>query len=322
MWDITTLLNLAAPLTPALWYATCCVTGRQVWLGEERRLKHWLRTGERPDRGSRFGFFTYDTRSTLSNHGLMGSAGAIDIASRYSNDGKPFVAINYDHYQGSWWLGLRLRRLVDQLARREGIPVIPVPFTPWRQVDARELRIDVVERKGRECVFARINENDTRDYFLSGYDTNEATLRPRGRHGLYFLTKLPRPADSIQDAREALKPASVLLAESEGRKIYRQGDMFAIETSITDGDIRDAGGTIRQRVPLYGTAHTADWVATLANGTQFAWGEMVHCPAIIEQGRLPDHRPLPLKPKGKTWYLVAKNATPMQPPKRGGRWKP
>lgn len=310
MWVIAASLSL-----PAVWYAACCVTGHELWPGEVGRLKFWL-DGGLPSCGSQLRFFSWNKyRSILSTSGFGGSTGSIDVASYYSNGDKPFIAINYDHYQGSFLLGLRLRRYVDRLAKREGLPVLPVPFTPWRRLDnANDLQIDLIERKGRECVFARINANNTKDYFLSGFDANEATPLGRKRHGLYFLTKLPRKVHSIADAREALKPASVLLAESEGRRIYRQGDMFAIETSVTDGDIKDAGGSIEPcPVSLYGTAHTADWVATLPDGTQFAWGKMMHRPDIIESHRTPDHRPLPLKPKRRTWYLVAKNATPIQP---------
>jgi hypothetical protein len=62
---------------------------------------------------------------------------------------------------------------------------------------------------------------------------------------------------------------------------------------------------------LYGTAHTADQIAYLPDGTQFARGVVHHDPVnILNEQREPDHQPLKLP--GRKWYLVARNTVPVQ----------
>lgn len=60
-------------------------------------------------------------------------------------------------------------------------------------------------------------------YFLSAFDDQEARQ-------LYFLAELPRGAKptTVAEAFEALKPDVVKMAETMGRDITRQGDIFAV----------------------------------------------------------------------------------------------
>lgn len=215
------------------------------------------------------------------------------------------------------------RRKVYRLAKD---PILPVSFTAWDTPEAlapgsyidRD-SVAVIERRGRECVFRTEGDGKTH-YFLSGFDRNEWP-RP-----LYFLAELPRKVTSIKEAREALKPPSVLQAEKMGKRVYRQGDMFAIPTKITDEEILKQGGIIEDREvrgfgssrgvrarSLYGTAHTAARVASMPNGIQFAWGYLYHEPGLIgRSGR--DHQPCPLHPR--RWHLVARNTVPVAKPER------
>lgn len=56
------------------------------------------------------------------------------------------------------------------------------------------------------------------DYFLSGIDESG-----RDRRGMYFLTKLPRPASSVDDAYLAIKPEGL-----NGEAHVRQGEFFLV----------------------------------------------------------------------------------------------
>lgn len=56
------------------------------------------------------------------------------------------------------------------------------------------------------------------DYFLSGIDESG-----RDRRGMYFLTKLPRPASSVDDAYLAIKPEGL-----NGEAHIRQGEWFLV----------------------------------------------------------------------------------------------
>jgi hypothetical protein len=89
--------------------------------------------------------------------------------------------------------------------------------------------------------------------------------------------------------------------------------MFAVPTGITTQQIVTRGGHISpsKRTSLYGTVHTADKVATMPDGTQLAWGHLLHRPSMNGDLRNPDHRDLRLR--RNRWHLVAKNLTPMRP---------
>jgi hypothetical protein len=297
---------IAWPVLWYMWYILRFVKGWQVRAGEVRFIRAWLHAeDERDGRGHH--------PLSRRSEGLLAGRNEAELAVRYPNGGTPFILLNLDRIAfGSlgWWLSRRHRWLIDAIAHREGVPVFPVPYTPWRRGVGdpnwpEGSTFHLVHRKRRECVFTKTHEGET-VYYLSGFDHNERWP------GLYFLTQLPRPATSIADARQALKPCSVVLAEQIGRRVYRQGDMFAITTKITTEQIEERGGTTAPNGLLYGTAHIADLVASLPDGTQLARGTLHHKPALIGERRLPDHRPRKLTPR--RWHLVAKNTTPMSLP--------
>lgn len=215
-----------------------------------------------------------------------------------------------------------------------GKPLSPISLTAMtRPSTINHMQQVLVAREGFECVFTAPLINDKSSglhYYLSGYDDQEEPP-------LYFLTELPRGAMSVAAAREALKPQSVIDAEKDGKTVIRQGDMFAISTELSIEDIKRLGGkftevkegySIRrdawgspQRTDnttgrrLYGSVHTASTVATLPDGTHLAKGHLLHRPSL-ERGstRRRDHsdRELP----GNLWYAIAKNMTPIDPPRR------
>jgi len=78
--------------------------------------------------------------------------------------------------------------------------------------------------ENRHYVGACILEVDT-NYFLFDIDREELKhkiLNP-------FVVKLPRPAESVEEAYLALKPAKVLMAEMEGTPVVRQGEWFFLK---------------------------------------------------------------------------------------------
>lgn len=287
-----------------LLYIARYVGGWQMRSDEAWFIRNWLRD-EHGKRKKRHGL----PHNLQRCDGALGGREQADLARRFPNGGEPFVILNLDRVSSpfSWWICRRQLRLIDVMARREGVPMFPIPFNAWHraEVSYEGATFHLVQRKRRECVFARTIGVET-VYYLSGFDRNERW------GGLYFLTQLPRPVTSIKDAREALKPGSVILAEQARRRVYRQGDMFAIATMITSEQIEERGGTIEASGLLYGTAHVADLVATLPDGTQLARGTLRHKPHLIGQLRPADHRPRRLTPR--RWHVVAKNTTPMSPP--------
>jgi len=262
----------------------------------------------------------------LANNGrewLLYPGGA-ELAKRanHYNLSKPeddVILVNLD--KNVWGNTLfRLRRRVLFWAAKDR-PLVPVGFRALDRPHISRRSIQLIERRGRECVFqaADMHKSNETHYFLSGFDRNEWP-RP-----LYFLAELPRKVTSIKDAREALKPPSVVKAEELGRRVYRQGDIFAIPTKITDKEILEKGGIIDERVvngrfgyyqvrarKLYGTAHTASRVASLPDGTQLAWNYLYHEPSLIGRTDRKDHRRCPLKPR--RWHLVARNTVPIRKP--------
>lgn len=71
--------------------------------------------------------------------------------------------------------------------------------------------------------------------YLSSFDTNETPP-------LYFLAQVPRGAgDTVETALDALAPAAVHAALARGRRVYRQGDIFYIETDQTRESLAHAG---------------------------------------------------------------------------------
>lgn len=74
--------------------------------------------------------------------------------------------------------------------------------------------------------------------FLSGFDHGEP-------HLAYFFCELPKcDVSSVDEAYEALKPDTVKLAESMGRRVKRQGDIFAVETTETTRSLKERAKTV------------------------------------------------------------------------------
>ena len=147
----------------------------------------------------------------------------------------------------------------------------------------------------------RVRTRTRRARFLSGFDANESTPS-------YFFCELPRTskARTVQDAYDDLKPATVKTAESAGRAVARQGDIFAVPVPTLDlRTLRRQGATVTRSAHILGTNHVATEVARIGNLT-YARGILSHRP----EGRRPDHRRVTLGNR-RQWHLVLKNTVPV-----------
>lgn len=109
--------------------------------------------------------------------------------------------------------------------------------------------------------------------FLSAFDHNEAGV-------IYFLAELPRTeAQTVEEAFDALAPIEVKQALAAGLAVERQGDIFAIPTSLTTRELKARAR--KQTITRY--EHTGDEVQT--HGIMY--NRATH---EYEQGEL--HRPV------------------------------
>lgn len=91
-------------------------------------------------------------------------------------------------------------------------------------------------------VFSAIGPDGERHRYISAFDTQESTP-------MYFLAQLPDQGECANygDAINLLAPPIVHQARKEGKRVYRQGDIFAIETNLTVADLREQKAEILQR---------------------------------------------------------------------------
>lgn len=158
--------------------------------------------------------------------------------------------------------------------------------------------------------------------FLSAFDQQE-TRAP------FYLAQLSTDAVSVADAVEGLKPSAVRDAERDGVEVTRQGDVFAIASTMTTADLKAIGAKVYRRawltnprgidvsgpivrtrddltklrriIALEDTNHQATMVAKV-NRTTYAKGCLYHVPA----GRNPDHARRRIG-DGNTWSIIALN---------------
>lgn len=121
------------------------------------------------------------------------------------------------------------------------------------------------------------------DYYLSSID-------PSGKdRGLYFLTKLPRPAESIEDAYASIKPKGL-----NGEAHVRQGEFFFVPQ---EGITKPRGIDLEKKVLIENRGRDAErWrhVATEGfrlDGVQYVRGTVRH----------PEHKMCSL---GNVWHRV------------------
>ncbi len=167
--------------------------------------------------------------------------------------------------------------------------------------------------------------------FLSSFDQQESTP-------LYFFAQLPAESEAttVAQAYEDLKPVSVQKADIVGIPYVRQGDIFAIESTLDRRDLKGMGATfekrkIETRVEKYSwggeridkikvggkvldTDHAATEIAVLEDGTTYARGCLYH----DAQWRS-DHARRKMG-DGKTWHFIEKNTVPQRSDRSPRAW--
>jgi hypothetical protein len=111
------------------------------------------------------------------------------------------------------------------------------------------------------CLFSAESVDGGRHKFLSAFDEAEPQQ-------MYFLAQLPdgSGAKTYGEALLALAPPIVHQARLEGRNVFRQGDVFAIETTMSDGEVYALAKTrVRRNVVMY--ADTVHQMVAVINGT-------------------------------------------------------
>lgn len=101
-------------------------------------------------------------------------------------------------------------------------------------------------------LFSAVSADGKRHRFLSAFDAEEVRR-------LYFLAQLPNnsKAKTYDEALHALAPPIVHAAREQKRRVWRQGDVFAIETSLTDEDIYARARTRTRRQVVFGSLQQA-----------------------------------------------------------------
>lgn len=110
---------------------------------------------------------------------------------------------------------------------------------------------------------------------------------------------------SVEEAYRSLMPDALRDAESTGTPFVRQGDLYAVATSIGTRELRTLGATFGKRVPVLGTNHEASEVAVAPDGRTFARGMLRHSPS----GRPADHARRRMG-DGKAWHRLYVNTVP------------
>lgn len=115
------------------------------------------------------------------------------------------------------------RRLpVEQ--REDGKWIVP-EFRHWLADSLFSANVKAWDRNTGETT-------ERRAKFLSSFDYNEESSP-------YFMCELPRTsARTVDEALEALKPKAVKDAMSNGVDVLRQGDVFALPTSLTTKELK------------------------------------------------------------------------------------
>lgn len=152
-------------------------------------------------------------------------------------------------------------------------------------------------------------------YYLSSFDYGEP-------HAPYFMCELPayvhrdgqrcavKPT-TIDEAVDWLRPDAVVQAQRAGLDVLRQGDVFAIPTSLTTEEllrVADDGGLRKGKPMVLGTNHAPTHAIVAKDGDAYGRGRLYHTPQSWD--RTPDHRVVELGDR-QTWYRLVKNTVPL-----------
>ncbi len=90
---------------------------------------------------------------------------------------------------------------------------------------------DKIIRSDKIRNYALIRRSGWCQYSRScGWFVNRLFLVGRDRDSGWFTVKVPSTLNTVEEAIEWMKPADVKKAESDGRQVVRQGDIFFFQT--------------------------------------------------------------------------------------------
>jgi hypothetical protein len=238
----------------------------------------------------------------------------------------------------------RHQRIAREACQHTGLPVLIVPFSCLRQaridpetitpVDISAERFETIEHHARtqdeipetyrwqarqlpdgrwawtsyrhwlgasvfRATYTTADLGEVTACFLSAFDEQEP--RP-----LYFLAELPQGAEpaTVEAAVQTLKPPEVVAAETAGVACTRQGDVFAIPTTLAT---RQLPRKRERSACLLNLSHTATEACVTDDGATYARGILRHAPT--QYWRAPEHKRQPMGDR-KTWHLIVKNTVP------------
>lgn len=261
---------------------------------EKAAIVKWVKAVASGDRTFRY---NNPTRNPMGVH-ILGDAvflGGLVLAESH----RGYVELGVPG-PGMWG---RLKLLQKELTRLS-VPHITVNrrVVPQASVDMSDLTVidnhdDTYTPESLILAATHTHGKSRRAFYLSGFDKQEF-------FPAYFFCELPPGATptTIEEAYESLKPEAVRLAESMGRKVKRQGDIFAIP--LKDFTPKREP-TEDLRVDLTNHRVTGGLIYREGgNKVFFARGKLMHRPRF----RRPDHKTLRL---GRQWHLVLKNTVPV-----------
>ena len=201
----------------------------------------------------------------------------------------------------------RTRHAIAQTGR----PSVIIPFSSLRSAEIAWMGVELVESEpSREilhpcrykwCVPNTPHTHPTHllgrsvikaggVYYLSGLDETMVDAW-RG----YFLAQLPRPAQTVVEALNHLKPPAVLEAEAQGISVKRQGEWFFVVSPLPPGAVDKDNHYLVHRNPIRAMNHRATELRQVGD-QRFVRGTIRH------QGH--EHKMLSL---GREWHSVHEN---------------
>lgn len=173
--------------------------------------------------------FSYDDDGNLFSYQMLIGIRSSDEIGRFlllNADGAPSMRTN-SHMKDQ-------RSAARDALRQRGVRWGLVPFSALRSVGIKPETVRLIDRTDdREESYTRVVKGETRTYYrhylgellfrvedrywLSGLDRNDD---PRRR--MYYLCELPRPATTVEDALNSLRPADLPFSSS------RQGEWFFV----------------------------------------------------------------------------------------------
>lgn len=159
----------------------------------------------------------------------------------------------------------------------------------WRPIQRQNNQARWIERVHHlgGSLFSAASADGRRHRFVSSFDALE-------NPPMYFLAQIPdrARAATVTEAVISLKPPIVAAAEEKGLAVFRQGDVFAIETGLTDDEVYAQAKSRVRRDVVMASVDTNTVARRIADGR--SWPEPV-------KGEVREYLPCPCGCGHKRW---------------------